>query len=149
MEWNSDKSLSLSRVCVAAFALLLLALDIGAYWAVGFFIRLRGMSWQSGVLMMGTVYVCSVFAWITLWRLWRLLGNMMQARVFTEENVALLRGVSWCCAAVAAVCLVSALYYLPFFIAAMAAGFMALIVRIVKNVFQQAVGMKDELDYTV
>lgn len=83
-------------------------------------------------------------------RLWaRLLGNMKAERVFEEENIALLRSVSWCCAAVAAVCLLSTLYYLPFFIAAMAAGFLALIVRIVKNVFQQAVGMKDELDYTV
>ena len=63
--------------------------------------------------------------------------------------MALLRAVSWCCAAVAAVCLLSAGYYLPFLVAAMAAAFMALIVRIVKNVFQQAVRMKDELDYTV
>ncbi len=30
-----------------------------------------------------------------------------------------------------------------------AAGFMALIVRIVKNVFEQAIRMKDELDYTI
>jgi hypothetical protein len=32
---------------------------------------------------------------------------------------------------------------------AIAAGFMGLIVRIVKNAFQQAIAMKDELDYTV
>ena len=32
---------------------------------------------------------------------------------------------------------------------AMAAAFMALIVRIVRNVFLTAIGMKDELDYTV
>ena len=32
---------------------------------------------------------------------------------------------------------------------AVAAGFMALIVRVLKNAFEQAVRMKDELDYTV
>ena len=32
---------------------------------------------------------------------------------------------------------------------AIAAGFMGLIVRIVKNVFEQAITMKDELDLTV
>lgn len=149
MKWDADKSISLSRVCVVAFALLLGALDIGAYWAVEFFIALRGMGAETGYLMMATVYVCSVFGWITLRRLWLLLGNMLAERVFVGDNVAHLRAVSWCCAAVAAVCALSALYYLPFIVAAMAAAFMALIVRIVKNVFQQAVAMKDELDWTV
>ena len=32
---------------------------------------------------------------------------------------------------------------------ALAAGFTGLIVRVVKNVFQQAIAMKDELDLTV
>lgn len=149
MEWNSDRSICLSRVCVAVFALLLAALDVGAYWFVGFFIRLRGMSAPSGLLMMISVYLCSVFGWLVLWRLWRLLANMRLARVFVSENVAHLRVVSWCCAAVAVICLFSSAYYLPFLVAAMAAAFMALIVRIVKNVFQQALRMKDELDFTV
>ena len=61
----------------------------------------------------------------------------------------LLRQVSWCCVGAGAVCLVSCLYYLPFIAVAIAAGFMALIVRIVRNIFQTAIGMKDELDYTV
>ncbi len=149
MEWNSDKSISLSQGCVVGFALLLLILDAGAYWFVGFFIRLRGMTAPKGLLMMISVYLCSVFAWMVLWKLWRLLANMRRERVFVSENVSLLRAVSWCCAAVALICLLSAAYYLPFLVAAMAAGFMALIVRIVKNVFQQALSMKDELDFTV
>ena len=149
MDWNSDKSISLSRVCVAVFALLLAALDVGAYWLVGFFIRLRGMGGPQGMLMMISVYLCSVFGWVVLWKLWRLLANMKLERVFVSDNVSLLRAVSWCCAAVAVICLISVAYYLPFLVAAMAAAFMALIVRIVKNVFQQAVRMKDELDYTV
>lgn len=149
MNWNSDKSISLSRVCVAAFALLLAGLDIGAYWLVSFFIGLRGMSAAHGLLMMISVYICSVFAWLVLWMLWKLLANMKCGQVFIAENVAYMRTVSWCCAAVALVCLVSAAYYLPFLVAAMAAAFMALIVRIVKNAFQQAVRMKDELDFTV
>lgn len=36
-----------------------------------------------------------------------------------------------------------------FLFLAVAAGFMALIVRVLKNAFAQAVRMKDELDYTV
>ena len=68
MDMNSDKSISLSRCCVVLFALLLAALDIGGYWFVGFFIRLRGMVWQSGVLMLVSIYTGSVFGWVTLLR---------------------------------------------------------------------------------
>lgn len=149
MNWDNDRSIGLSKACVAAFAVLLAALDIGAYWLVGYFIGLRRMSAAQETMMLITVYLCSVFAWAVLWELWRLLGNMSEARVFTVDNVTLLRRVSWNCFAVAAICLVSTAYYVPFLVGAMAAAFMALIVRIVKNVFQQAVRMKDELDFTV
>lgn len=149
MNWSTDKSIILSRVCVAVFALLLAALDVGAYWIVGWYIRLRGMAWQNGVGMILTVYLCSIFGWILLLQMRSLLRNISRGEVFVAENVRCLRIVSWCCAAAGAICLVSTLCYVPFVIVAAAAGFMALIVRIVKNVFQQAIRMKDELDYTI
>lgn len=149
MNWTKDRSIVLSQFCVGAFALLLLAIDILGYWLVGFFIQLRNMNWQLGAVILGAVYLCSVFAWIVLWRLWKLLWNIKAGRVFIPENISHMRTVSWCCAAVALVCLLAGLAYLPFFICAMASAFMALIVRIVKNAFQQARLMKDELDFTV
>jgi hypothetical protein len=52
--------------------------------------------------------------------------------------------------AVAVICGVAAVWYcLPMLVIAGAAGFMGLIVRIVKNIFRQAIDMKNELDYTV
>ena len=33
MNWSKDNSLLLTRVCTAFFAALLLALDLGCYWA--------------------------------------------------------------------------------------------------------------------
>lgn len=149
MNWSKNSSVRLSQICVAVFALLLLALDVGCYRFVGWFIGLRAMSWQSGVLMMVTIYVCSVFGWLVLVRLWQLLRNIRDTRVFVRENVRILRIVSWCCAVVGAICLLSAFYYLPFGLVGVAALFMALIVRIVKNVFQQAIDMKDDLDLTI
>ena len=103
MDMNSDKSISLSQCCVVLFALLLAALDIGGYWFVGFFIRLRGMVWQSGVLMLVSIYTSSVFGWVTLWKLWKLLGNIKAGRVFVDENVRIMRTVSRCCVAQCAV----------------------------------------------
>ena len=149
MNWNENKSVRLSQVCVVVFAALLLLLDVFCYAAVAWFIRLRGMPWQTGILMMITIYLCSVFGWVLLWKLWRLLRNIRSQVVFDAENVALLRTVSWCCVGAGSICLASSVYYLPFSAVAIAAGFMALIVRIVKNVFEQAILMKDDLDLTI
>ena len=150
MNWTKDKSILLSQVCVAVFAALLLALDLGCYWAARWFcIEMRGMPWQYAVLLMVSVYCGSVFAWICLYQLWRLLRNIRNGAVFTGQNVQRMRRISWCCVWAAAICLASALYYLPFVFVAIAASFMSLIVRIVKNAFQQAIAMKDELDLTI
>ena len=145
MSWTKDRSIMLSRVCVVVFAVLLLALDASAVFMVPMVERRTQMFLMLVTLDHGTwvvlVALCSVFAWPALWKLWRLLGNLMQEKVFVEDNVRLMRAVSWCC--------VCGFEYVPLFVLAAAAGFMALIVRIVKNVFQQAIAMKSELDLTV
>lgn len=58
--------------------------------------------------------------------------------------------ISWCCAGAAVLCLAAVfICYRPFAVLAAAAGFMALLVRVLKNAFAQAVRMKNELDYTI
>ena len=81
--------------------------------------------------------------------LWKLLANIQRGMVFEMTSVKYLRITAWCCAGVCIICFLSALYYTPFILISVAAGFMALIVRIIKNVFEQAISMKDELDFTV
>lgn len=149
MNWTRDKSILLSKICVILFAVLLAVLDVGCYWVVGLFGWLRRMTVQTEIGLMVTVYLCSVFGWLLLYRLWSLLGNLQKSEVFIEENVTYLRSVSWYCIWVALICLVSCVCYVSFVFVAIAAAFMALIVRIVKNVFQQAISMKSELDLTV
>ena len=96
MDWNENKSVRLSQACVVLFAVCLLLLDCLCYFAVRWFTGLRGMPWQTGKLMMLTIYLCSVFGWILLWKLWRLLANIRAQVIFDARNVALLRAVSWC-----------------------------------------------------
>ena len=150
MNWTKNRSVKLSMVCIWIFAAVLLAADVEAVsiarWYSG--VRFAGASTYA-VMLAATIYLLSVPAWICLWNLRKLLQNIMAEKPFVEENVRYLRIVSWCCAAAAAVCLASGCYYLPFFIVAVAAAFMMLIVRIVKNVFRQAVDMKSELDLTI
>jgi hypothetical protein len=151
MNWNKDKSIILSQICTGVFALLLLALDVGAYWLCrGFCTLAVQLNTDTDIyLLMATLYSCSVFAWVILYSLMRLLGNMRRGVVFENQNTGYMRRTSWCCIAVCGICLVSGLYYVPFVLVAASAGFMGLIVRIVKNSFQQAIAMKDELDLTI
>ena len=132
-----------------SFALCLLALDIGAYRVAQWFTWNRFYVWQYGFLLMASIYVGSAFGWPCLYQLWRLLGNIRRGALFVPENVRRMRIVSWCCVGAALVAALSAAYYLPFLFFAVASGFLALIVRIVKNAFEQAIAMKDELDWTV
>ena len=60
-----------------------------------------------------------------------------------------MRGLSWCCLTAGLICLISAVYYLPFLALAVMAVFMSLILRVIKNVFAEALALKEENDYTI
>ncbi len=150
MNWNKDRSTKLSQLCVAAFAAALLFLDVFCLRIIRWWVGIRQLGGENVVRAFGiSLAALSVFAWICLWCLWRLLSNIRKGEIFSEVNVRFLRQVSWCCGAAGLVCLFSGFYYLPFFFAFAAGAFMMLIVRVVKNCFQQACEMKDELDLTI
>ena len=76
-----------------------------------------------------------IFAAAALLTLRLLLKNILKSEVFVSQNVKFLRILSWCCVAVALIALASGYFYLPFYIVGTAAGFFALILRVIKNVF--------------
>jgi hypothetical protein len=149
--WNSEKSIILSKLCVLLFMGLLLAVVVTAPWLTHWFVEFSqaGLKEKEAAFFMATIYVGSVPAAFLLYSLLKLLRRIETGQVFTAENVELLRRISWSCFAGAGVALISLFYYYPWFIMAVAAAFMGLIVRVVKNVVAQAVELKDEADYTV
>ena len=150
MNWNKDKSITLSQCCVIFFGAALLALDIFSPKIAGWYgTELSAIGLKSGTVLLAVIYSGSVFAWICLWKLWELLASIKRGDVFTAENVKRMRRVSWCCVWAAAICLAGGFLSPSFILFGAAAAFMALIVRIVKNIFEQAVSMKSELDLTV
>jgi hypothetical protein len=96
-----------------------------------------------------TIYACSVPGLIAMFSLDRLLTNINRKDVFIDKNVKHLRAISWCSFAVSAILFVSGFYYLLFMLVAVAAAFFGLILRVVKNVIEQAVIIKNENDYTI
>ena len=160
MNWNQDKSIVLSFVCVWLFAILLFAGDVLSLIVLfgGFAGRFTQLSETYGVaasavkpplLSVFWWLLFSVPAWTALFELRMILVCFRKNRVFEAGTVRHMRIASWACVGAAAVCFAGAFYYHGMFVAALAAAFMALIVRIVKNSFEAAIRMKDELDLTI
>ena len=150
MTWNGKASIAFSKICVVLFAAVAALLVITAPWVTHWFVGFsRANVQQEQSLFMATIYTGAVFIFPILWNLWHLLVQIGKENVFVQENVRRLRVISWCCFGVAVVCLASTAYYLPYLFVAAIAAFMALVVRVVKNIMQQAVALKDEVDYTI
>ena len=70
--------------------------------------------------------------------------------VFTDKAVSCLRTISWCCFIEAVLCLLTTkIFVLAHFAAAFVAGFLGLVLRVVKNVIEEAVALKAENDFTI
>lgn len=144
------RSLRISRVLVYLFGAALIWLDLSGWWYSRWLLtRMLHFREAEAAAFLVCLYLCSVPGYVTLFGLDRLLRNLQAGEVFVPENVRLLRRISWCCFAAAAVCLGCGTVMLTLNVIAAAAALMGLIVRIVKNVFEQAIAMKEELDFTV
>ncbi len=150
MEWNKDKSLWLSKICIKLFTIIMIVIAVFAPKIFAALIKVR-VAYLGGTLpyFLISTYTACVPATIALSGLWRLLDNIEKGDVFIENNVQILRMLSWRCIFAGVICLISSVYYLPFMIIAAAAGFVGLLLRIVKNVFARAVEIKEESDYTI
>jgi len=148
--WNDSKSLLLSKICVILFMALLLICAIVAPRLVRLLTLMSMPAFMAGpTLFMITIYSGCVPAAALLAWLYVLLHRIGAGRVFVKENTACLRYISWCCFAGAAICLASALYYIPWTAVGISAAFMGIIVRVVKNVVAKAVSLQDDAEFTI
>lgn len=154
--WNRKKSVTLSIVvCFIFAALLTAALFLGPWIVKMWFVLYRG--WNESkpaiteilTLFKSCFYPSAVFGYITLYSLIRLLFNIKKDNIFIPQNVKYLRIISWCCFAVAVITLVGGILYIPFLVIAIAAAFVGLMLRVVKNVMHAAVEIKAENELTI
>lgn len=150
MKWSKDNSILLSRICVWVFGICAVLCAVGLPTMLDGIVARRGLELETGrIYVMASFYGLLVPTAIALWNLYRLLANISREKVFDAANVKCLRTLSWACFLAALICLVSASYYIPFLFLAVMAGFMGLILRVMKNVFAEAVALKQENDYTI
>ena len=120
--WSDQKSIILTRVVVAGTIAGCGIMTVSGPWLTRWMVSAYALPPASGPVLLGMGYVCAVLAFVMLVSLYKFLR-----RIEAGESCA----------------------YLPFAFLGVAAAFMALIVRVLKNAFAQAVHMKDELDYTI
>lgn len=154
--WNRKRSVKLSiSVCLIFLGVLTAGLFFAPWFVETWFSVYRGWDKDGGAMKeMLTLfnlcfYPCAVFAYLTLYSLLRLLFNIKKDEIFIENNVKYLRRISWCCFAVALITLVGGIFYIPFCFIAVAAAFVGLMLRVVKNVMQNAVEIKSENELTI
>ena len=149
--WNSIKSVKLSTIFTKVVMVLVMA------FAVVLPVVMKKTSLNEMFVINGdeinyilpVIYACCVIAIVALILLDKLLTNIKRDVIFIAGNVGLLRAISWCSFIAALILIFGAFFSLTFLLLAVMAGFIGLILRVVKNVFEAAVNLKAENDYTI
>lgn len=152
--WNKTKSLHLSiilvRVLFVFIPILMCCVPIMVHW--------YDVVYSEGVGLVGgsvyfplciCLYLAAVCGLVCLFALGKLLQNLRKENVFISENCKYLRVISWCCLLASIPFAFFGFWRFLSFIVALAAAFFGLILRVLKNVFDKAVEMKEENDYTI
>ncbi len=152
----SQKSVKLSLwVCAALSVALAVLLVFGPYLFSSFMQYFRGIQPSSEIFkILQTVfaacfYPSALFAILILYFLFQLLLNIQKQDIFIPQNVRCLRIISWSCFGIMLITAVGGVYYLPFLFVAAAAGFVGILLRVLKNVFHTAVELSQENALTV
>lgn len=151
--WTKTKSLFLSRILTFAAG--------GVFLILTFFVPALVKYYESASAAVGLLkgsifipmcvglYTAELFGFIALLSLNRLLVNIGRENVFIKENVSCLRSISWMCMLAACSFAVMALWRIIFILPALFAAMLGLILRVLKNVFEKAVEIKSENDFTI
>lgn len=145
---NNRSSLTLSLVLAILFfvGLVACAFVLPTYVDA---LENRGDSFIQYDMVEGIGYGVLLLAAVADVLLLRLLWQVRRGNVFTATNVALLRGLSWCCLLAGALFLWLGVFFLVSFAVAFVAVLVGLCLRVVKNAFAEAILIKEENDYTV
>ena len=145
---SQNKSVYLSIAFTTLFALAMFFLTVTIPWLVPFLCRI--MERETLVSFMTVVAYLSLPAgWGAVWLLYELLFNVKKKHIFIDENVKYLRILSKLCFYVGCISAVAMFQYLGFLFVSIAAFFIGLMVRVVRNIIQEAIEIKEENDMTV
>ena len=149
--WNKDKSIILTSCIIKAVYVMIAACCFAAPLMVRYYDDIQLLQGGKSVFLplLVTLYCVVPPALVALICLDQLLHNIKKGELFVKKNVTLLRAISYGCFAVAVVLIYFAVLKPFAFVVVFAAAFVGLILRVVKNCFEQAVALREENDFTI
>jgi len=152
--WNPSHSVTLSlAVTYLAGAALLAAMFVlvpnllRAWQGVYSYNGIVSIDWMNPLGLI--FYACCPAGWMAIILLLKLLHNIRKGNVFMRQNIKLLRLLSWCFVFTALASIYATYIYFPCALIFAAASFLAIILRVVKNVMEQATLMREEQELTI
>lgn len=148
MKWTKANSLNLSIILVEVTFLLLIATLFIIPPAVCWYDLVSGQ--EPVKYFLGAVlYLSDFIAFFVIGALYRLLQNIKQKKVFILQNAFYLRLISWGLVAIALVLMIFSFARSGALLFAFVMAFLGLILRVLKNVFEEAIALQNEQDFTI
>lgn len=149
MGWTDKQSIKLSTWSIYIFGGMVLLTMIFMSKFIDAIVPVYTVAPAYRYLFTVTLEACLGVGLIILFFLRRLIKNIDNDETFGERNIKYLRIISWLCILETIILFASAFYYFPWIFVAGVTAFVGLIVRIIKNVFCQALLIKEENDFTI
>ena len=139
--WDNSKSLLLTtwwmRIALVLWCALVVVVPIM------FFMQYIAIDM---LILFGVLFVPILLAF---YGLHKMLSNIQQGIIFSVQNTASLRLVSWACFFAAIFLLIAAYKWPVLIFASGVIGFLGLFVRVIKNMLSEAIVLKEENDFTI
>ena len=146
---NISTIISLIICFASSAALVILVFTMPAFFR-WFYYTLNGIYAEAVIKTVVTAfYFCAPFAAAALFLLIRLLLNIRKDKTFISDNVLYIRIISYCCYCVMIVTAVFGFKYFPLYVITFAMAVVGTLLRVMKNILQSAVEIKEENELTI
>lgn len=146
--WNKSRSIFLSSLLVKTMFVLLIISAFLIPTVVKWYSKTNSEENMFMPLLI-TLFFSLIPAFILIVSLNNLIKNIYDEKIFEVVNVTYLRIISWCCFFVTIIYGVFGFFKPLAFIICFASAFFGLIIRVIKNVFDKAIEIREENDYTI
>ncbi|MBQ8942828.1 MAG: DUF2975 domain-containing protein [Firmicutes bacterium] len=153
INWSEMRSLKLSKVLtyslIAMLVVAFVCIPFISKWYISISTEDSLIKGDAFIPVCIMLVVCDLFGLAAANALRGLIGNIGKSEVFIEANSNYMRLISWCCIFVGCTFTLFGAWRISFFVGAFFAFFMGIVMRVLKNVFEKAVSIKNENDLTV
>lgn len=154
---KSLEVIDLTKLATIVMIIVCAAADIFGYYICQF-VWSEIVTWEHRLItnysvafpmLIALFYVCTIFAYVILFSVLKLLNNMKKNKVFIKDNTSLMKNMAISCFAIFALCVAGMAIWPSILFIGVVGLFMGLIVQCVRVVMDKAIDMRDELDLTV